>query len=109
MNIIIILFFLKNSFCEIIKIPLGILNLKNTSENKSLIHELFFSKPYLNITIGTPSQIIPLLFLKDSFSLFIHENNFNKNKSSTFNSSREAIPYFLDIYSTGYPSKDINY
>ena len=107
MNIIIILFFLKISFCEIIKIPLGILNLKNTSENKSLIHELFFSKPYLNITIGTPSQIIPLLFLKDSFSLFIHENNFNKNKSSTFNSSREAIPYFLDIYSTGYPSKDI--
>ena len=107
MNYFIILFFLKISISEIIKIPLGILNPKNTSENYPLITELFFLKPYINITIGTPPQLIPLLFLKDSFSLFIHENNFNRNKSSTFTSSDGPIPYFLDFYSTGYPSKDI--
>lgn len=107
MNNLIIIFLFKISICEIIKIPIGIINPKNNSENLSLVSKLFFNKPYINISIGTPPQLIPLLFLKDSFSLFVYETNFNRNKSSTFSSSGEAIPYFLDIYSTGYPSKDI--
>jgi len=108
MNNLIIIFLFKISFCEIIKIPLGIFNPKNNSENLSLISKIFYSKPYINISIGTPPQLIPVLFLKDSFSLFVYESNFNRNKSSTFNlSSKQAIPYFLDIYCTGYPSKDI--
>ena len=107
MNNLIIIFLFKISICEIIKIPIGIINPKNNSENLSLVSKLFFNKPYINISIGTPPQLIPILFLKDSFSLFVYETNFNRNKSSTFSSSGEAIPYFLDIYSTGYPSKDI--
>ena len=107
-KIFFILFILKKSICEIIKIPLGTINTKNVSDNISLITKLFFYKPYLNISMGTPFQLIPILFCKDSFSLFIHESNFNKNKSSTYNSSSiEAIPYFLDFYFTGFPSKDI--
>ena len=107
-KIFLILFTLKKSICENIEIPLGIINTKNVTDNISLITKLFYYKPYLNISIGTPSQLIPILFCKDSFSLFIHESNFNKNKSSTYNSStNEAIPYFLEFYFTGYPSKDI--
>ena len=107
MNNLIIICIFKISFCEIIKIPLGILNPKNNSENNSLILNLLISRPYINISIGTPPQLIPLLFLKDSFSLFVYENNFNMNKSSTFNSLGEVRPYFLDIYCTGSASKDI--
>lgn len=107
MNILII-FLIKISFCEIIKIPLGIINSKNNTEKDSLISKLTINKPYANLSVGTPPQIIPVLFLKDSFSLFIYEDNFNKNISSTYNSSsKEPIPYFLDFYITGYPSKDI--
>ena len=107
MNNLIIIFIFKITFCEIIKIPLGILNPSNTSENNSLILTLLDSRLYINISIGTPPQLIPVLFLKDGFSLFIFEKNFNKNKSSTYNSLGVIKSYFLDIYSIGYESKDI--
>lgn len=107
MRNLIVLFILKISICEIIKIPLGIINPKNDYKNNSLIAKLFFSKPYVNLSIGTPPQLIPVLFKKDSFSIIIYQDNFNPNKSSTFNALGNVEEYFLDFYVTGYPSKDI--
>ena len=107
MRNLIVLFILKISICEIIKIPLGIINPKNDYKNYSLIAKLFFSKPYANLSIGTPPQLIPVLFKKDSFSIIIYQDNFNPNKSSTFNALGNVEEYFLDFYVTGYPSKDI--
>ena len=107
MRNLIVLFILKISICEIIKIPLGIINPKNDYKNNSLIAKLFFSKPYANLSIGTPPQLIPVLFKKDSFSIIIYQDNFNPNKSSTFNALGNVGEYFLDFYVTGYPSKDI--
>lgn len=94
------------SFSGIIKIPFGIINIEKYSEIPTLISQLVYNRIYINMTVGNPPQEIKLYFRKDSYCLFINEKNFNKTISESLESNKQLETFFLDIYSTGYISKD---
>jgi hypothetical protein len=91
---------------EIIKIPFGIINTEKYSDIPNLISKLVYNRIYINMTVGTPPKEIKLYLRKDSYALFIHKNNFNKTLSESFESNNKLNTFFLDIYTTGYFSKD---
>jgi len=92
---------------EIIRIPFGIINTEKDSESYPLISQLIYNKLYINLTIGTPPQNIKVFLRKDSYALYISEKNFNKSISVSYNSNNIIETFFLDIYTTGYISKEI--
>ena len=97
----------KIGLSEIIKIPFGIINTEKDSESFSLISKLVYNRLYINLTIGTPPKKIKIFLRKDNYALFISEKNFNKSLSESIESQRNLENFFLDIYTTGYYSKDI--
>ena len=106
-NIFFLFLLFKLSFSEIIKIPFGIINTEKDIDSSPLISKLVYNKLYINFTIGTPPKKIKLFLRKDSFSLFINEANFNQTSSNSLELLSGLKTFFLDIYTTGYFSKDI--
>ena len=107
MNIKIIILILFNiSLSEIIKISFGIINTEKYSQTPNLISKLVYNRIYINMTVGTPPQLIKLYLRKDNYALYIKEENFNKTLSESFESNNILNTFFLDIYTTGYFSKD---
>ena len=98
---------IKLFLSEIIKIPFGIINTEEDSESNPLIGKLFFNRLYINLTIGTPPKKIKVFLRKDSYALYISEKNFNKSFSDSYKSNNILETFFLDIYTTGYISKEI--
>lgn len=98
---------IKIFLSEIIKIPFGIINTEKDSESYHLIGKLLFNKLYINLTIGTPPKKIKVYLRKDSYALYISEKNFNKSYSDSYKSNNILETFFLDIYTTGYISKEI--
>ena len=107
LSFFILFIFFKISLTDIIKIPFGIINTEKDSDSYSLISKLVYNRLYINFTIGNPPQNIKLYLRKDSYALFINELNFKKDKSDSFESKQSLETFFLDIYCTGYYSKEI--
>ena len=98
---------IKIFLSEIIKVPFGIINTEKDSDSYPLIGKLLFNKLYINLTIGNPPQKIKVYLRKDSYALYISEKNFNNNISDSYKSNNILETCFLDIYTTGYLSKEI--
>ena len=90
-----------------IRIPFGLKNTNNVEINSDLINKMFKNIIYINLTIGTPAQIVPLILRIDSRIFYISSKTFNKTNSNTFNSTTDFEIYFdYEYVESGYYSTD---
>ncbi len=73
----------------------------NTATNKvlslnDLLFRLFTDDYYFNLTLGTPSQIIPTLWNMDKYSYKFYNGSFNQNLSSSFRNISSKFRYNFD-------------
>ena len=93
---------------NIYKIPFGIYNSQNSNNSLDITDNIFYNSIYINLSIGTPPQIIPFALSINSQTFSAPSNLFNKNVSSTYESvSQHEIRYEHEDVIYGYNSKDI--
>ena len=93
---------------NIYKIPFGIYNSQNSNNSLDIIDNIYYNSIYINLSIGTPPQIIPFALSINSQTFSAPFNLFNKNVSSTYESvSQHEIRYEHEDVIYGYNSKDI--
>ena len=74
----------------------------------NIIHNIFYKEIYVNLSIGTPPQIIPFSLNINSQTFSVPNNIFHKNKSSSYESiSKSEIPYENEDVIYGFISKDV--
>ena len=113
-NILFILLSLaiKLSFCKnnIHRIPLGLFYIYDNEEDDTsdLIRTIFFNFLCINLTIGTPPQIVPFRVDINSPSFYVTKKYFNSSASSTYEAINEKEKkYLFEDVETGFDSKDI--
>ena len=72
-----------------VKIPFGLKNKNNIEPKNTLLEKKFNNIAYINLTIGTPAQNVPLTLRIDSLIFYISSKTFNKTKSNTFESTAD--------------------
>ena len=93
---------------EIYKIPFGLYNWNEEKKTMDFVQNIFYNLLYVNLTIGTPPQIIPFQLNVNSQAFYISNQYFNPNQSSTYELlSNEEISYEYEYGTYGYKSKDI--
>ena len=95
---------------KIYKIPFGLFKQQNSEkeEERNIINNIIDNRKYLNLSIGTPTQLTPLELDSNSQTFSISNNFFNKNESSTYEQISKNEEYFIyDTSENGYNSKDI--
>ena len=103
--LLLIEFFSAND--KIYRIKFGLFNQKAKESESSFINNLFYNRIYVNLSIGTPSQILPFELDIKSQTFCISDKYFNKSLSSSYvQVSRENYFYNEDI-ENGFNSKDI--
>ena len=108
---LIILFELINLYTgnnNVYKIPFGLFNRKNSNDSSlDIAHNIYYSSIYVNLSIGTPPQIIPFALKFNSQTFSVPFNLFNRNKSLSYESnSKNEIYYEYEDVTDGYNSKD---
>ena len=104
--IILIECFLTND--KIYKIKFGLFNQQKIESDTSIINNIFYNRIYLNLSIGTPSQIIPFELDSNCQTFSVSNYFFNKNISSTYEQiSKDKEYYAFEQVDTGLDSKDI--
>jgi len=90
------------------RIPFGLYNIKQIYNENDVINNIFNNIIYVNLSIGTPPQIVPFILNMNSQTFTVYEKVFNKNLSSTYKelSKLEILNDNEDI-SSGMNSKDI--
>ena len=102
---LIIHLFICNNSNEVYKIPFSLFN---QNQESNLVYNIFDALTYINVTIGTPSKIIPFQLNVNSQAFYISHNYFNPNESSTYELiSNEEISYLSEQGTYGFKSKDI--
>ena len=92
----------------IYKIPIGLYNNKESINSEYIIDNLLYNLVYVNLSIGTPPQIIPFSLNINSQTFSAPNNLFIKNESTTYESvSKNEISYEYEEVSDGFNSKDI--
>ena len=105
---ILVLIIEKSISSDIYKIPFGIYNLKDLNDSIDIIDNFFYNTIYINLSIGTPQQIIPFALDINSQTFSAPYNLFDKNLSSSFEYALESeYHYQLEDVSIGFCSKDI--
>ena len=107
--IIIFLMLLKYIISDnkVYKIPFGLYNTKTVNDSLDTIHTIYYNSIYVNLSIGTPPQIIPFFLNINSQTFSVPNSLFNKNKSSSYESnSKNEISYEYEDVSDGFNSKD---
>ena len=93
---------------NIYRIPFGLYNTNFNNNSLDLINNIFFNLIYVNLSIGTPPQIIPFSLNVNTQTFSAPNNLFNKNKSSSYESiSKHEISYEYEAVTDGFNSKDI--
>ena len=93
---------------EIYKIPFGIYNYYEENEPLNLIETLFYNLAFVNLSIGTPSQLIPFHLNISSQTFYVPNKFFDPDRSSTYISisQKESTYPYSDVIS-GFNSKDV--
>ena len=92
---------------KIYRIPFGLFNNKHSRNDISVINNILNNGKYLNLSIGTPSQITPLELDTNSQTFSISSFHFNRNLSSTYEQiSRSEAHFEYEVAEYGFTSKD---
>lgn len=92
----------------IYKIQFGLYSAYDGEKKLSLLENIFYDLVYVNLSIGTPSQIIPFELNINSQTFYVPNKYFNPNKSSTYKSlSKGEESYSYEDVKAGFNSKDI--
>ena len=108
-NIYILILFIVNCIANTMyKIPIGLYNNKEFNNSQYTIDNLLYNLFYVNLSIGTPPQIIPFSLSINSQTFSVPNDIFIKNQSTTYESiSKNEISYEYEDVSDGFNSKDI--
>ena len=96
---------------HVYKIPFGLyLSYKNNSKESKdiLIKNIFENYLYVNLSIGTPPQILPFHLDINSQTFYVSHKFFNRTASSTYEQiSQNEIKYSYENAISGFNSRDI--
>lgn len=92
----------------IYKIQFGLYSAYDGEKQLSLLENIFYDLVYVNLSIGTPSQIVPFELNINSQTFYVPNKYFNPNKSSTYKSlSKGEESYSYEDVKAGFNAKDI--
>lgn len=98
----------KSENNSIYRIPISLYKSFEDNNEATLIQNIFFNFLYLNLSIGTPPQIIPFHLDINSQSFYVSKKFFNRTASSTYEQiSKNETLYSHENVISGYDSKDI--
>ena len=93
---------------KIYRIKFGLFNQKSNENEASIINNIYHNGIYLNLSIGTPPQIIPFELDSNSQTFSISKYFFNKNLSSTYEQLSQKEEYYAyEQIDSGLDSKDV--
>ena len=81
---LIFLFKIYSSNNTVYRVPFGLYNIKQKYNENDIINNIFNNIIYVNLSIGTPPQIIPFALNMNSQTFTVYEKVFNKNLSSGY-------------------------
>ena len=100
--------FNQSSTNNIYKLPFGLFNLYEKETEEDLINNIFHNYLYVNLSIGTPPQIIPFHLDINSQSFYVSKKYFNRTASSTYEQiSKTETTYSNENVISGFNSIDI--
>ena len=106
--LIIILIKIFSSQNKIYRIPFGLFTQENSAKDSNLINNIIFNGIYLNLSIGSPSQITPFELDSNSQTFSVSDYYFNRSKSITYEQLSEKEEYYaFEQVEKGFNSKDI--
>ena len=106
--ILLLVIFNQSSTNNIYKLPFGLFNLYEKETEEDLINNIFHNYLYVNLSIGTPPQIIPFHLDVNSQSFYASKKYFNRTASSTYEQiSKTETTYSNENVISGFNSKDI--
>ena len=104
----ILIIFLVESNNNVYKIPFGLINTTLLNDTSNTINNIFYTSIYINISLGTPPQIVPCSLNSNSQTFSVPIALFDKNKSSSFQQiSKNEISYEHEQVTDGYNCKDV--
>ena len=110
-NIFLILLLIKfnqSSTNDIYKLPFGLFNIYEKDTEKGLVNNICHNYLYVNLSIGTPPQIMPFHLDVNSQSFYVSKKYFNRTASSTYQQiSKTETTYSYQNVISGFNSKDI--
>ena len=93
---------------KIYRIPFGLFYNKTSKFDSDIMYNIIQNRIYLNLSIGTPSQILPFELDINSQTFCVSNELFNKNNSLTYEDlSNKQIYYSYEDSEKGFNSKDI--
>ena len=95
---------------KIYRIPFGLFKQHEWFQPKitNIVNNIITNGKYLNLSIGTPSQITPFELDTNSQTFSASNETFNRNDSSTYEQISRDIAYFdYEVAEYGYTSKDV--
>ena len=93
---------------KIYKIPFGLFKQKNSENDSSIINNIINNGKYVNLSLGTPSQITKFELDTNSQTFCASNELFNRNDSITYEQISRDISYFdYEVAEYGYTSKDL--
>ena len=93
---------------DVYKIPFGLINIKISNNTSDIINNIIYNTIYVNLSIGTPPQIIPFELSSNSQTFSVPVSQFAQNKSSSFEYvSKNEISYEYEDVTDGYNCKDV--
>ena len=106
--LLLLLFELTTLYNNIYKIQVGLFNQKDSKNTSKIIDNIFYNRIYLNLSIGTPNQIMPFELDITTQTFSVSDKAFNKNQSLTYEQiSKSEVFFDYDDVTLGYHSKDI--
>ena len=81
---LLLLFELTTLYNNIYKIQVGLFNQKDSKNTSKIIDNIFYNRIYLNLSIGTPNQIMPFELDIATQTFSVSNKTFNKNQSLTY-------------------------
>ena len=106
--LILLLIKTSSSKNKIYKIKFGLYNQKKSDSEQNIVNNIFFNCIYLNLSLGTPSQIIPFELDSNSQTFSASTEYFNQSLSSTYEQLSDKLEYYVyEVVSDGFDSKDI--
>ena len=105
---VLLLFKLFISNDNIYRIPFGLFNQKKIEIDSDIINNILYNRLYLNLSIGTPPQIVPFELDINSQTFSVSNDIFNRNKSLTYEQISKKEAYFsYEDAEKGFNSKDV--
>ena len=91
----------------------GVNSIIRNSQDSSIItsndfmFRLFTDDLYFNLTVGTPTQIVPTIWNMEKYSFKFYNESFYKDKSSTFTNISDSFRYSFDESSNAIMCEDL--